>query len=732
MNEKLNELAYLRRCTELDAAKILEMDAQSLAIRHELEQRRRGFGLLAELAVKLSRESDYENIFVAVARRINAALSMHRTIVLTPCSDGSFQASVLQGYPEDEKTLVASRRIDIDGELTDPERPVLVTGADPAGRLAHLREAVALPCFIASPVILHNKVMAVLITGRTKETLPYSPRLGRSDVETVQTVCAHLAAVLAEQRMLEAEERTRIMLDATPLCCSLWNEALNRIDCNEEVVRLFELSGKQEFLSRWADLSPEFQPNGRASMGMLQELLKEAFASGYGRFEWLHQKLNGDPIPTEIILVRVRRGDEYIIASYTRDLREHKAMLAEMQKKSDELRKAKELAERNAKAKSEFLANMSHEIRTPMNAILGMTHMLSGADLTEKQRGYVEQAKSSAKLLLRIINDILDFSKIDTKQLEIDAKAMSLRGIVRSVQNMVAADASSKYLSLSAEVEPDVPDSIIGDPVRLEQILLNVLSNAVKFTHEGEVSVRVSQTLSAENETRLMFEVSDTGIGMNEDQMSSLFIPFTQADSSSTRKYGGTGLGLAICKNLVEMMGGEIWCESHPGRGSTFRFTAKFDLPDVAAADEAGDSSQAEDDDDLEILRGLKVLLVEDNEINQMIATELLQGVNVTVTVADNGLEALKAMDGGVFDLILMDIQMPEMDGMTATTKIRENPTYSALPIIALTAHAMASDRDACIGCGMNDYLTKPIDPQQLYSTLKKWCKLKPHCADKI
>ncbi|MDR3230941.1 MAG: response regulator [Synergistaceae bacterium] len=726
LEELLQELRYLRRITERSTAKILSLDVQSSAIRHELEQKRRGFSLLAELAVSLRKNASYESVFVPVSRRINAALNMQRTVVLTPDAEGLFVPAVLQGYPTDRQEIIAARRIKMEDELLDPARPVLVTGADPVGRLAGLREAIEMPFLISSPILPHNEVAAILVTGRVTEQAPFLLRLGRGDVETVQAISSLLAAVLVEQRLTEAEERTRIMLDALPVCCNFWDERGNNIDCNQEAVRLFDLPGRQEYLQRFHELSPEYQPDGHLSSELARERIREAFASGWLRFEWMHQKLNGELIPSEITLVRARRGEGYIVVGYTRDLREHKAMLAEMFRTEGELRQARDLAEKSARAKSEFLANMSHEIRTPMNAILGMTHLLGETALTDRQRKYVTQAAHSAHLLLRIIDDILDFSKIDTGRMALESVDFSVRDVVDRVHDLMLEQVGTKTIALHIGVDPDVPDHVTGDPLRVEQVLLHLAGNAVKFTQAGEVDIHVSRKSSASNEVsdgvKLLFEVRDTGIGMNEEEMANLFTPFTQADGSHTRKYGGTGIGLAIGQSLAGMMGGEIRCESHIGEGSKFWFTAVFSPS--ANADDAPDANLEtveETDSEFEELQGMRVLLAEDNEINRMIATEILSVAGVVVTTANTGLEALNALKKDAYDLVLMDIQMPEMDGLTAAAQIRANPRYETLPIIAMTAHALTEDKQMSLESGMNDHLTKPIDPEQLYATLRQW-----------
>jgi CheY-like chemotaxis protein len=355
-----------------------------------------------------------------------------------------------------------------------------------------------------------------------------------------------------------------------------------------------------------------------------------------------------------------------------------------------------------------------------MNAIVGMTHLLAGTELTEKQRTYVESAAHSADLLLRIINDILDFSKIDTGRMEIESTAFSIRKLTDRVLDMVGEQARAGSLAISSEVRDDVPDAAVGDPLRLEQVLLNLCGNAVKFTHEGGIDIRASLRNRGAGDAEILFEISDTGIGMTDAQVAGLFSPFTQADTSMTRKYGGTGLGLAISRSLVRLMNGDIWCDSSPGGGSKFSFYVTLSLPDEQA--KADDEAEAlTDGSGPDALKGLRVLLTEDNEINQMIAEELLSLAGVETTVADNGQEALDALENCEFDVVLMDIQMPVMDGLTATARIRANPAHENLPVIAMTAHAMSGDREISLSGGMNDHLTKPIDPQALYAALKRW-----------
>ncbi len=529
-------------------------------------------------------------------------------------------------------------------------------------------------------------------------------------------------------KMREADERTQVMLDATPLCCNLWDKDFNNIDCNQEAVTLFGLGAKQEYLDSFFKLSPERQPDGRLSSEKALEKITTAFRDGYCRFEWMHQKLDGERIPSEITLVRVRHRGEFIVAGYTRDLRELKAMLAEMHKVEDDLRLARDAAEESARAKSEFLANMSHEIRTPMNGIIGMLHLLLNTELRPAQLSYLQKTLYSANNLLRIINDILDFSKIEAGKLEIEKVPFSLRDVCEELENVFAARIAEKGLDFHMEADTIPQTRILGDPLRLKQVLFNLVSNAVKFTEKGEIRVRIENRGLDSAWAGYVFSVRDTGIGLTPEQIGRLFSPFTQADASTTRKYGGTGLGLAISKNLVNMMHGDIWVESEPGKGATFFFTAGFEvdsaeaLPHFAVPDcPAGESPPLMPALVPDKKRGGRILLVEDNEINRIIAEELLKTVGYEVDVANNGEEALRMVGRQQYVLVLMDIQMPVMDGLTATRRIRAGGGFDDLPIVAMSAHAMAGDKEKSLECGMDDHITKPISPDVLYATLDFW-----------
>ena len=529
-------------------------------------------------------------------------------------------------------------------------------------------------------------------------------------------------------KMREAEERTQIMIDAAPLCACFWDEHLRLVDCNQEAVKMFELSGKQEFFDKFSMLSPQFQPDGISSGEKGVLLVKKALEEGYSRFEWMHQKLNGEQIPAEVTCVRVRHREEFTVTEYIRDLREQKAMIAEMRKA--------EIAEESSKAKSGFLAKMSHEIRTPMNAILGITEIqLQNESLPQETKDALERIYNSGDMLLGIINDILDLSKIESGKLEIVPAQYDIASFIYDTVQLNIMRFESKPIEFMLDISENVPALLIGDELRIKQILNNLISNAFKYTEKGMVNftVSVEPIDGMENDVMLIFCISDTGQGMTEEQIKNLGSEYARFNMEANRRTEGTGLGMNITMSLINMMNGDISIDSTPGMGSTF--TVK--LPQKKAGSHTigrklannlmmPSRSSASKIRTVQIKREFmpygSVLVVDDVETNLYVAKGLLAPYGLSVDVALSGFEAIeKIRSGNVYDIVFMDHMMPKMDGIEASNIIRS--TGYTQPIVALTANALAGQAEMFMNNGFDDFISKPIDIRQLNAVLNKFIR---------
>jgi len=489
------------------------------------------------------------------------------------------------------------------------------------------------------------------------------------------------------------------------------------VKCNDAIVSMLGYKNAEELLNIGpSQLSPKLQPDGRSSARKADEMMKICIESGSNNFEWVHQKANGDNFWCDITLTYLRLDNKNIIHVIWRDIEDKKALECENEQMYHNLESEVEKRTRELhiamRAKGDFLANMSHEIRTPLNAILGFIGILKKDEEDEKRKKYFDILDTSSHSLLTIINDILDFSKIESGKLDIEKERFDIKKAYEEIFSLYFEKAKAKDISLHLNIDASFPKQVLGDVVRVKQIVSNILSNAIKFTPDnGSIEINVYYD---KQKNYLKCSIVDNGIGIQEQNLSKVFNAFSQADSSTTRKFGGTGLGLSISKHLVELMNGSIEVSSVVGKGTSFRF--EIELPEE---DDAIEPVCIESEDEVTFSENYKVLVVEDNKTNQMLIKILLMDVNLGCDIVENGQEAIDRVKEKEYDIILMDENMPILNGIEASKKIREMEIRT--PIIAVTANAFKGDKEKFLKAGMDDYISKPIDIKEFLRVLKKY-----------
>ncbi len=550
---------------------------------------------------------------------------------------------------------------------------------------------------------------------------------------------------MAEEALQESERRFRDAIDNFPNVFVIYDEDRRVRFVNSKGLQIIGLSEQDVLGRKDEEIFPPEMVNS-----YLPALLRAVETKNPQTLERTRPKSMGrQVIMINIIPLLDEHGSVRRILGISHDITERKRAedalrmardelelrveerTAELVKINEDLTKAKEAAEAAAVAKSQFLATMSHELRTPLNAVIGMTSLLLNEGLPPEQMESIEIIRASGEDLLALINKVLDFSKMEKGKMELERQPFELRRCIEDSVHLLSGEASNRNLKLACLIDGNVPDIIISDQMRLRQILGNLLSNAVKFTDNGEITISVSSRQKMWDLYEFHFSVRDTGIGIPPDMMHKLFKPFSQVDASNTRKYGGTGLGLAICKNIVEMMSGRIWAESQPGRGSTFHFTilaqaisnGNFDIQgsDTQNSDAQKPFFRRDDYPGKDLEKNLRILLAEDNLLNQTVTMRMLGKLGYSADAVADGREAISALERQHYDVVLMDMQMPEMDGLEATRIIRKSFGIAKQPkIIALTAHALEGDREQCIESGMDDYIAKPVNIEELKAALQR------------
>ncbi|MEE8366031.1 MAG: response regulator [Gammaproteobacteria bacterium] len=538
----------------------------------------------------------------------------------------------------------------------------------------------------------------------------------------------------AEVALKSLTQRMRTSIEEMPIAYILWDEKLQVTEWNPSAERVFGYSRSEMLGKNAVDYIVPGPVRSLVNQVLTKLLVGESDSySETGNnitkdgtvisCHWYNSPLKDDTGSTAAILSMALDVTER--EQLTEELDQHRHQLEQLvEERTAQLAEARQRAEAANRAKSAFLANMSHEIRTPMNAIVGLTHLMQQAGPTPEQADRLHKIEASTQHLLSIINDILDISKIEAEKLTLEQSDFHLDAIFDHVLSLFKEQINSRGLAIETD-RNEISDWLRGDLTRLRQALLNYVGNAIKFTEKGTILLRAIKLEEDDNGILLRFEVQDTGIGIEPDKLAGLFEAFEQADASTTRTHGGTGLGLVITRRLAQLMGGEAGAESEPGKGSTFWFTARLGRGHEVMPSAPSQKVERVESGLLPHHQGSRILLAEDNAINLEVAVGLLSGAGLVVDTAENGREAVEMVRTNAYDLILMDVQMPEMDGLEATRLIRSmassEATVGNIPILAMTANVFAEDRQACLSAGMNDFVAKPIDLNNLFSTLAKW-----------
>ena len=603
-----------------------------------------------------------------------------------------------------------SNNSDIDLILLDLEMPVM-NGREMLAVMKNLPNLKSIVVIIAAGN--REDAISTLVFGADDFiTKPYD------QLELSSRITHHLQKKFESSERLQTEQKLQAITNSA-------QDAILMIDpqgvityVNPAVLAIFGYHPEEMLGENLHDLlAPErYLADHKAAF---HEFLRSGTGNAIGKnVELCALHKDGQEIAVELSLASIFFSGGWHAVGTVRNITERKKIEAELAKRTEE-------AEEASRLKSTFLATMSHDIRTPISGVIGLSDLLMDTDLAKEQREYAALISRSGESLLGLINDILDFSKIEAGKLEMEMLNFDLHITVNDVVALFAHRIAESALKLEYRYDPAIQASLTGDPGRISQILNNLVGNAMKFTHEGKITINTKLQGELNNFVTILFEVCDTGIGIPHDRLAAVFSPYTQAEGSTTRKYGGTGLGLAICKQLAELMDGEIGVTSDVGKGSTFWFTARFEKQTVGTP--LASEIQLEnihDKLDQAVARSRRILLAEDNPINQKIAVITLNKLGHSVDVVANGIEAVRALESTGYDLVLMDCMMPEMDGFEATAMIRD-PESKVLnhkvPIIAMTANAMKGDRENCIEAGMDDYLTKPVKKDALAAVIEKW-----------